>query len=101
MASTSTKQKERTAIAAKEPNNFKVVILNDDVTPMEFVVNMLVRIFNHTPDTANKLMMTIHTEDSAVAGIYTYEIAEQKAIDATLLARENSFPLVLKVVEDV
>lgn len=97
---TSTKQDTRTAINVKEPSRYKVIVHNDDVTPMDFVVNMLTKIFNHTADTANKLMLTIHHDDSAVAGTYTYEVAEQKAIDATLSAREHGYPLLIKVEED-
>jgi len=92
-----TKTRETTKIKIKEPGKFKVIILNDDVTPMDFVVLMFMTVFHHTEEVAIDLTMKIHNEGSAVAGIYTYEIAEQKGIDATNLARKLSFPLVVKV----
>jgi ATP-dependent Clp protease adaptor protein ClpS len=84
----------------KEPRKFKVVVYNDDVTPMEFVIIMFRSVFKITPERAISLTMEIHNNGSAVAGVYNYEIAEQKAIDATELARANSFPLVLRVEQE-
>jgi len=80
-----------------DPGKYKVVILNDDKTPMEFVIVLLMRIFHHGQSTAEDITVKIHNEGSAVAGIYTYEVSEQKAIEGTNLARENNFPLVIKV----
>ena len=80
----------------KEPGKYKVVVLNDDHTPMEFVVAMLVSVFRHDEKSAVNLTLKIHETGSAVVGIYAYEIAEQKVIDGTNLARRNGFPLVLK-----
>ena len=68
---------------AEEPLRYKVVLLNDDQTPVEWVIKVLVDIFKHTNDTAEKITLTIHNEGSGIAGIYTYEIAEQKVIEAT------------------
>jgi ATP-dependent Clp protease adaptor protein ClpS len=82
------------------PGKYKVVILNDDKTPMEFVIVILMRIFHHNQDFAERLTLKIHNEGSAVAGVYTYEVCEQKAIEGTNLAREHNFPLVIKVVEE-
>lgn len=90
-------KKRQTTRQTKEPKKFKVVVCNDDVTTMEFVIVMLVDIFNHTSIQAINLTMDIHEKGSAVAGIYTYEIAEQKAFEAIELARLNDFPLVVKV----
>jgi ATP-dependent Clp protease adaptor protein ClpS len=95
MANTAVKQKTTTSI--KEPPMYKVIILNDDVTPMEFVILLLTTIFKHSESVATELMLTIHTENSAVVGIYNYEIAEQKTIDATMLARDNGYPLLIKL----
>ena len=72
-------------------------MLNDDVTPMEFVIALMMTVFGRSETDAVALTMKIHNEGSAIAGVYTYEIAEQKGIDATNLARENGFPLVIKV----
>jgi ATP-dependent Clp protease adaptor protein ClpS len=83
-----------------EPPLFKVVLLNDDSTPIDFVVSVLMEIFKHSSTTAEQLTMTIHNEGSGVAGIYNYEIAEQKAIEATNVSRANGFPLVIKVEQD-
>ena len=70
--------------------------MNDDFTPMEFVVAMLVRVFKQPEQAAINITMKIHHEGSAVAGIYPYEIAEQKVVDATTLARDNGHPLMIK-----
>jgi ATP-dependent Clp protease adaptor protein ClpS len=79
------------------PGKYKVVILNDDKTPMEFVIVLLMRIFHHSQSAAEDITIKVHNEGSGVAGIYTYEVCEQKAIEGTNLARENNFPLVIKV----
>ena len=81
----------------KEPGKFKVVVCNDDVTPVEFVVSMLMHVFKHDEKQALELTLKIHNNGSAVAGIFTYEIAEQKTIDGTNMARANGFPLIIKV----
>jgi ATP-dependent Clp protease adaptor protein ClpS len=89
-------KKKVTSKELKEPPKYKVVVLNDDVTPMEFVIAMLMSLFKHSQDSAVNLTMEIHQEGSAVAGIYSHEIAEQKVLDATTMARNNRFPLILK-----
>lgn len=96
-ADTATKQRETTKNRIKEPSKYKVLVLNDDYTPMDFVVAMFMEIFKHSEAAAVELTSKIHHEGSAVAGIYTYEVAEQKGIDATNLARENGHPLQIKV----
>jgi len=83
-----------------EPPKFKVVFLNDDITPMEWVIDVLVRVFKHTRQTAEEITLTIHTDGAGVAGIYTYEIAEQKTIEATSSSREKGFPLNIKMVQE-
>lgn len=97
MADTAVVTKDTTKNKLKEPKKFKVVILNDDFTPMDFVVAVLVAIFKHTEEAAIKLTLQIHNEGSAVAGIYTHEIAEQKGLETTQVARENGHPLQVKV----
>ena len=81
----------------KEPGKFKVIICNDDVTPMDFVVAMLAAIFKYNESNAVELTLKVHNQGSAVAGVYPYEVAEQKGEDATNMARINGFPLVIKV----
>lgn len=90
-------QKNKTVDKLKAPPKYKVLVCNDDVTPMEFVIALLVSVFKHDEKTAYDLTMKIHTTGSAVAGIYSYEIAEQKSIDATNVSRANSYPLITKV----
>ena len=88
---------EKTKLDVEEPGFYKVIFLNDDITPMEFVVELLQKIFKHNLEAAQEIMLKIHTEGSAVAGVYSYEIAEQKGIESTVLARNNGFPLQVNV----
>jgi ATP-dependent Clp protease adaptor protein ClpS len=81
----------------QEPGKFKVILLNDDKTPMDWVIDILMVIFKHSETTAKDITMKIHNEGSGVAGTYTYEIAEQKAIEATTASRDRGFPLQLRV----
>ena len=76
-----------------------MVLLNDDHTPIDFVVGILTEIFKHTQETAKAITIQIHTEGSGIAGVYSYEIAEVKAVEATNLARSNGFPLQIKMEE--
>jgi ATP-dependent Clp protease adaptor protein ClpS len=80
----------------KEPGKYKVIVYNDDVTPVEFVVAMLVAVFRHDQASALKLTLAIHNEGSAVAGTYSFEIAEQKTSDAKRMAINHGFPLVVR-----
>ena len=84
----------------EQPGKFKVVVCNDDVTPIEFVVSMLMTVFRHDQKSALELTLQIHNTGSAVAGVYSYEVAEQKGIDATNLARANGYPLIIKVEQE-
>lgn len=81
----------------KEPNRYNVIFLNDNSTPMEWVIDLLIRIFKHTQSSAENLTMEIHTNGSAVVGTYSYEIAEQKTIEATQASREHGFSLQIKM----
>ncbi len=92
---------EKIKVKIKEPSLYKIIFLNDDHTPMEFVVSLLVELFKHSESTAQILTMKIHEEGSGVVGVYSYEIAEQKAIEATSLCRDNGFPLRIRVEEEV
>ena len=91
---------EKIKVRIKEPKLCKVIFLNDDTTPMDFVISLLVNVFKHTEDNAMKLTMEIHTEGSGIAGVYTHEIAEQKAIESVGLSRQNGFQLQVKIEED-
>jgi ATP-dependent Clp protease adaptor protein ClpS len=92
-----TKTTSKSSNKNEEPGKFKVIVCNDDATPMDFVVALLVGVFRHDQKSALELTLKIHNNGSAVAGIYAYEIAEQKGIDATNLARANGHPLIIKV----
>lgn len=81
----------------KEPERFRVVILNDNSTPMEFVIELLKVIFHHTQEAATQIMIQVHQNGKGTAGIYTYEVAEQKAMESTQVARTNGHPLGVSV----
>lgn len=91
---------EKIKIKITEPDRYSVVFLNDDLTPMDFVIDVLVNVFKHTHDTAKNLTMQIHEDGSAVVGVYTFEIAEQKGVEATTLSRASGFPLQIKVEKE-
>ena len=88
---------EKIKVSLQPPKMWKVIFLNDDHTPMDFVIALLVSVFRLDHSTAIDLTLKIHHEGSAVAGTYSYEIAEQKVSDATALARSNGHPLVTKL----
>ena len=79
------------------PSLFNVIYVNDNVTTMEFVVESLKNIFHHSEQTAHEITLKIHEEGSSVVSTLPYEIAEQKGVEATLLARNNGFPLNVKL----
>ena len=91
---------EKVKLEVVEPKKWKVIFLNDNHTPMEFVVTVLVEIYKHTMEVANELTMQIHDTGSGVAGTYTFEIAEIKAVETTTLARAQGFPLQIKLEEE-
>lgn len=80
-----------------QPKKYKVIFLNDDVTPAEFVIALMIKIFRHNEDIAKEITLKIHNEGSGVAGIYTYEIAEQKSLESTAFAQLNQYPLENKI----
>jgi ATP-dependent Clp protease adaptor protein ClpS len=94
---TTVEQKNKVTDKIKAPGKYKVVVCNDDVTPVEFVISMLVAIFRHSEKSALELTLAIHNSGSAVAGIFSHEVAEQKSLDATNLARASGYPLIIKV----
>ena len=96
-AQTDTVTKTKTTSTLQEPGMYKVLFLNDDVTPMDFVVQVLVEFFKHNSERASSIMQQIHNNGSGVAGIFTYEIAEQKGVETTVFARENGYPLQIKI----
>ena len=77
----------------KHPPLFKVILINDDYTPMEFVVHILEVFFSRDRETATRIMLEVHTRGKGVCGIYTHEIAETKVTQVNGYARENRHPL--------
>ena len=67
---------------------------------MDFVIELLVTVFKHTPETAKDITIKIHKEGSAVVGLYTYELAEQKGTEATNISRDRGFPLQIKIEQE-
>ena len=84
-------------IKLDEPGLYDVIFLNDSITTMEFVVRCLKQIFGKTQEQAENITRRIHEDGSGIVGSYTHEVAEQKGIEATLLARPENFPLQIKV----
>lgn len=84
---------EKITTRLKKPSNYVVKLLNDDKTPMEWVVDLLQTIYKHSHETAEKITLDIHNNGSAVVGVYTFEIAEVKAQETVARSRHNGFPL--------
>jgi ATP-dependent Clp protease adaptor protein ClpS len=82
----------------QQPPLYKVVMINDDYTPMEFVVQVLQQFFHHSREKAVQIMLTIHTQGRGVAGLFPAEIAETKTAQVNGFARQNQHPL-LTVME--
>jgi len=91
---------ERTRVESRQPPMWKVVLLNDDYTPMEFVVYLLESIFEKSPAEAYRVMMLVHTEGRGLCGVYPFEIAETRANRTEELARSAGYPLRAVVEED-
>ena len=77
----------------KKPSMYKVIMLNDDYTPMDFVVHVLEFFFQRSRDDANRIMMQVHNKGVGVCGVYTYEVAETKITLVTDFARQHQHPL--------
>ena len=84
----------------KPPKKYKVILLNDDRTPMEWVVGILIEVFKHDSRTAKELTMSIHNDGSGVAGIYSFEVAESKTNETITASRNAGFPLRVKLEEE-
>ena len=90
---------ERTRPRLKKPPLYKVVLLNDDYTPMEFVVHVLEAIFGHNRENATRIMLNVHKTGKGVCGIYTRDIAETKVTAVNSYSRENKHPLLCDMEE--
>jgi len=95
----STKKQDSTKVLEKvtRPRKYKVIMFNDDFTPMEFVTMILETIFNKSAAEATRIMLTVHRQGSGVAGVYTKEIAVTKKERATQLSREKGYPLMMDI----
>lgn len=91
--------KEKVKAKVKKPKLYKVIMHNDDYTSMEFVIDVLVNIFNKKIEEANKIMLDVHKAGKGIAGIYSYDIAMTKAGTAMSWAKEEGFPFKLSVEE--
>jgi ATP-dependent Clp protease adaptor protein ClpS len=85
--------KERTDVKKQDPTLYKVVLLNDDYTPMDFVVHVLESLFQKSPAEAFRIMMQVHVNGRGIAGVYPWEVAETKADKVASLANEAGHPL--------
>ncbi len=90
-------QDSHTLLAPKEktqrPSLYKVLLINDDFTPMEFVVLILQSLFNKTPEESAEITLTVHSKGVGVCGVFPYEVAEVKSQQVIALARKNQHPL--------
>tara|TARA_B100001057_G_C22482342_1_gene806944 strand:- start:128 stop:427 length:300 start_codon:yes stop_codon:yes gene_type:complete len=83
----------------KAPNKYHVIMLNDDTTPMDFVISIIVQVFNKQVEEAKEIMIEIHNKGREVVGSYSFEVAEQKCVETTTIARRNNYPLEVTIEE--
>jgi len=88
---------ERTKPQLRRPRMYKVVMMNDDYTPMDFVVHVLEAFFNMDREKATHVMLTVHTQGKAICGVYSRDVAETKAEQVNLYARQNEHPLLCEI----
>ncbi len=84
----------------KKPSMYKVLMLNDDYTPMEFVVHVLEQFFNKSHEEATRIMLHVHQKGVGVCGVYTYEVAETKVNQTMDLAQQHQHPLQCTIEKD-
>jgi len=84
----------------REPSMYKVLIHNDDYTTMEFVVEILMLVFNKSPETAMQIMLSVHEKGVGLCGVYTYDVAETKVEMVASLAQKHDFPLKCTMEEE-
>ncbi len=90
----------RTRTRTRKPSMYKVLMLNDDYTPMEFVVHVLERFFQKTREESTRIMLHVHRRGVGVCGVFTYEVAETKVTQVMDLARQNQHPLQCTIEKD-
>ena len=87
-------------IQLKHPKKYKVLLLNDDYTSMEFVIDVLMNIFHKSYEQAQQVMLEVHQKDKGICGVYSHEIAETKIMQVHKHAKENGFPLRSEMEEE-
>ena len=90
----------KTRAKTKRPSMYKVLLLNDDYTPMEFVVEVLIGIFRKSPEEATRIMLHVHQHGVGLCGVFTYEVAETKVAQVLDAARQNQHPLQCTMEKD-
>ncbi len=90
---------QRTKPKLEKPPLFKVILINDDYTPREFVVHVLESIFGHDRENATRIMLNVHKQGKGVCGIYTKDIAETKVAQVNSYSRQNKHPLLCDLEE--
>lgn len=100
MPTADTKERTKTNVGLKPPGMYKVLYINDNVTTVEFVMETLMSVFGHSETTAVELTRQIHEEGAAVVAVLPYELAEQKGVEVTILARNAGFPLQVKLEQE-
>ena len=97
MTDTAVKTNIKEEIKIEEPSMYDVILLNDEFTTYDFVIKVLIKIFHKSNEQSVEITKHVHEKGSGVVGTYLYEIAEQKGIETTVMARENGYPLQVKV----
>lgn len=92
-----TREKIKTQENLAPPSLYSVIYMNDEVTTVDFVIESLISVFNHSTESAAELTSKVHEEGSAVVAVLPYELAEQKGVEVTMLARNNGFPLLVRL----
>lgn len=92
--------KQKNKIKIKKPKQYKVIMYNDDYTTMEFVITILVNVFNKNLLEAEKIMLDVHEKGQGIAGVYPYDIAATKVATSMSMAKEQGFPFKL-IIEEV
>jgi ATP-dependent Clp protease adaptor protein ClpS len=93
LMATETNETSKQDVVIKKPSMFKVIFNNDDATPADFVKELLKMVFHHNDSRAENITAEIHEQGRGIAGIYTFEVAEQKHNEAVYIARSNGHPL--------
>jgi len=88
------------SVELKEPSMYRCILLNDDYTPMDFVVTVLMKIFGKNEDESQAIMINVHKKGKGVCGVYTFEVAETKIKQVEMLAEKYGFPLSCEIEED-